>query len=194
MRIIAGEYKGRVLKTTTGPGFCPAMGKVREALFSMLEAHGVDWPEARVLDLFAGSGSLGFEALSRGAAFTCFVESAPYAAKVISANAELLDVAADRMTVVREEAFKALARRPAAPYSVIFIDPPYQMDVLGHTLRLLLRNRWVADYAVINAEVEVHRRFDPAAFDPLKAHPDISLLADRTYGQTRVILWNANPQ
>ncbi len=189
MRIIAGEYKGRVLKTTTGPGFRPAMGKVREALFSMLEAHGVEWPEARVLDLFAGSGSLGFEAVSRGAAFTCFVESAPYAAKVITANAELLDVEEGRMALVREEAFKALARRPAVPYSVVFIDPPYQMDVLGHTLRLLLRNRWVSEHAVINAEVEARRPFDPA-----KAHPDLTPLADRSYGQTRVILWNVNPQ
>lgn len=115
MRIIAGQYKGRSLKTTTGPGFRPAMGKVREALFSMLEARGVDWPEARVLDLFAGSGSLGFEALSRGAAKVGFVEAASYAVKVIEANAGLLDVERERIAVWREDALKLLSRRPEAP-------------------------------------------------------------------------------
>lgn len=187
MRIIAGAYRGRSLKTTVGPGFRPAMGKVREALFSMLEARGVDWPEARVLDLYAGSGSLGFEALSRGAAFACFVESAPYAAKVIAANTELLRVERERFDIRQEEAAKVLARRPALPFSVVFIDPPYTMDVLGHTLNALLKNYWVLPGAVINAEVEERLRFDPE-----KAHPRLEPLADRTYGQTRVILWNVN--
>lgn len=188
MRIISGVYKGRVLKTTTGPGFRPAMGKVREALFSMLEARGVDWPETRVLDLFAGSGSLGFEALSRGAAKVCFVESAPYAAKVIAANAALLGVTPDRMRLEENSVAKALARRPASPYSVVFIDPPYSMDVLGDTIKALLRQYWVLPGAVINAEVEARLRFDPQT-----VHPDLDLLADRSYGQTRVILWNVNP-
>lgn len=87
MRIIAGMYKGRALKSTTGPGFRPAMGAVREALFSMLESRDIIWEETRILDLFAGSGSLGFEALSRGAAHVCFVDAAAYAAKVITSNA-----------------------------------------------------------------------------------------------------------
>ena len=189
MRIIAGAYRGRTLKTTVGPGFRPAMGKVREALFSMLEARGVVWPEARVLDLYAGSGSLGFEALSRGAAHVCFVESAPYAAKIIAANAEMLGVEEGRYAIRREEAAKVLAKRPAEPFSVVFIDPPYSMDVIGHTLNALLKNYWAAPGAVINAEVEERLRFDPE-----KAHADLELLADRTYGQTRVILWNANRQ
>ncbi len=68
MKIIAGALKGRTLKTLTGPaGYRPAMGKVRESLFSLLEARGVIWAESIVLDLFAGSGSLAFEAVSRGA-------------------------------------------------------------------------------------------------------------------------------
>lgn len=67
MKIIAGALKGRTLKTVTGPGYRPAMGKVRESLFSLLEARGVVWAESIILDLFAGSGSLAFEAISRGA-------------------------------------------------------------------------------------------------------------------------------
>lgn len=161
------------------------MGKVREALFSMLEARGVDWPSARVLDLFAGSGSLGFEALSRGAAEVCFVESAPYAVKVIAANAEILGVEPGRAAVVREEAAKTLARRAAKAYDLVFIDPPYRLDVLGGTLTALVRQAWIAPGAIVNAEVEAKLPFDPET-----AHPSLALAADRAYGQTRVILWN----
>ena len=189
MRIISGTYKGRSLKTTTGPGFRPAMGKVREALFSMLEAKGVDWPEARVLDLFAGSGSLGFEALSRGAAQVGFVEAAAYAAKVIEANAELLGVERGRLSLWREDAIKLLGRKSEKPYDVVFIDPPYEMDVLGKVLISLMNNRWLGQGCLVNAEVEARRRFDPE-----KAHPLLELVADRTYGQTRVILWTTVPE
>jgi len=187
MRIIAGAYKGRTLKTTTGPGFRPAMGKVREALFSMLEARGIDWSVARVLDLFAGSGSLGFEALSRGAAHVCFVESAPYAARVIAANAELLGVEPSRVSLRREEAAKVLSRRAENAYDVVFIDPPYKVAVLGNILSALIKQAWALPGAVINAEVEAKQPFDPE-----NAHPALEPLADRTYGQTRVILWNMN--
>lgn len=187
MRIISGQYKGRSLKTTTGPGFRPAMGKVREALFSMIEARGVDWPGARVLDLFAGSGSLGFEALSRGAGQVCFVESAPYAVKIIAANARLLGVEPERIDIRQDEAAKTLARKPLKPYDLVFIDPPYRLDVLGRCLGALVKQGWARQGAVINAEVEAKLRFDPQS-----AHPALELLADRTYGQTRVILWNMN--
>ena len=162
------------------------MGKVREALFSMLEAKGVNWPEVRVLDLFAGSGSLGFEALSRGAAEVCFVESAPYAAKVIAANAEFLGVERERVSLRQEEAAKALAKRSAKDFQVVFIDPPYQLNVLGATLAALMKNQWVLPGAIVNAEVETRLPFAPE-----NAHPDLEPLADRTYGQTRVILWRA---
>lgn len=185
MRIISGAYRGRSLKTTTGPGFRPAMGIVREALFSMLEARGADWPESRVLDLFAGSGSLGFEALSRGAKKVCFVEKAPYAAKVIEANAELLGVEPHRISIERDEAAKVLARRQSQPFSVVFIDPPYEMQVLANTLKSLLANGWIASGSLINAEVEARQRLDPET-----VHPGLESLADRSYGQTRVLLWS----
>jgi 16S rRNA (guanine966-N2)-methyltransferase len=161
------------------------MGKVREALFSMLEARGVDWSSARVLDLFAGSGSLGFEALSRGAEHVAFVEMAPYAAKVIQDNAALLAVEASRFSLWREDARKLLGKRPERPFSVVFIDPPYALDALGHTLAALMKHGWVTPGGIINAEVEAHAPLSsgavPAALEPL---------ADRSYGQTRVMLWS----
>ncbi len=187
MRIIAGAYKGRSLKTTTGPGFRPAMGKVREALFSMLEARGIVWSETRVLDLFAGSGSLGFEALSRGAAHVCFVEAASYATGVIGKNAEMLEVEPERITIRQEPVGKALARRPVLGYSLVFIDPPYQLQVLASALQGLVKYQWLLPDAVVNAEVEAHTPFAPE-----KAHPSLTFLASRAYGQTRVILWGMN--
>lgn len=185
MRIISGAYRGRSLKTTTGPGFRPAMGKVKEALFSMLEARGADWPEAEVLDLFAGSGSLGFEALSRGARRVCFVESAPYAAKVIAANAEILGVEKNRISVEQEDASKLLARRPPQSFNVTFIDPPYEMQILENILKSLLKNEWAVTGGLINAEVEARQRIEPGTI-----HPSLELLADRAYGQTRVLVWS----
>lgn len=185
MRIIAGEYRGRALKTTTGPGYRPAMSKVRGALFSMLEARGVVWPEARVLDLFAGSGSLGFEALSRGAAQVTFVESFPRAAALIRENAQKLGVAEGRFQVLAEEVGKVLGKRPYGAYNVIFIDPPYGKNLMNPAIKTLLRNGWLAEYGILNAEIEGNLKFDPN-----KEHPDLEVVADRRYGQTRLVLWS----
>lgn len=184
MRIIAGTHRGRSLKTTTGPGFRPAMGKVREALFAMLEAKGVAWEKSRVLDLFAGSGSLGFEAISREASFTLFVESAANAAKVIYANAELLGIESDKFAVAKKEAGKVLGKPPVAPFDIVFIDPPYQLNALARTLNALIKNTWLTPNAIINAEIEERLKFSPE-----KAHEALQLLEDRSYGQTRVLLW-----
>ena len=88
MRIIAGALKGRRIRTTEGPGYRPATGRVRESVFSMLESLGVDWSACRAADIFAGSGALGIEALSRGAASVLFVELAARAAGLIRTNLE----------------------------------------------------------------------------------------------------------
>ena len=188
MRIIAGAWRGRLLKSTTGPGLRPAMGKVREALFSMIEARDGLGPETRVLDLFAGGGSLGFEAMSRGAGHVDFIENASYAVKIIRANAEALGLEADRCTVRQEDVLKALRKPAYAPYSLVFIDPPYQLSVLDTVLKALYENRYLAPNALINAEVEAHQPFDPSRV-PSGLVPE----ADRAYGQTRVLLWTVNP-
>lgn len=185
MRIIAGEYRGRTLKTTTGPGYRPAMGKVRGALFSMLEAKGVSWPEASVLDLFAGSGSLGFEALSRGARQVTFVESLPRAAALIRENAAKLGVAPERYQVLPEEAGKVLGRRPCAAFDVIFIDPPYGKNLMSPAIRAILKQGWLAGRGILNAEIEGGLKFNPEG-----EHPDLAVVADRRYGQTRLVLWS----
>ena len=184
MRIIAGDLKGRSLKTTSGPGYRPAMGKVRQALFSMLEARGVAWPETRVLDLFAGSGSLGFEALSRGARGVHFVESGARAAALIEENARRFGIDPEKFQVRRDEVRNVLGKRCPLPFDVVFVDPPYGRDLLSPSVNALLRGGWLAEGGILNAEIEGRLDFDAETF-----HPALSCVADRAYGQTRVVLW-----
>ncbi len=184
MRIISGSLKGRELKTTTGPGYRPAMSKVRAAIFSMLEARGVAWSSARVLDIFAGSGSLGLEALSRGAPFVYFVEMDKKAARLIRENAETFGLDAARYTVHAKDARSFLALREMEPFDVIFIDPPYRGHFLAASLTAVIRKNWLREGGVVNAEVE--RGID---LDPGTDFPPLECIADREYGQTRVVLW-----
>lgn len=184
MRIIAGEFRGRRLKTTEGPGYRPAMGKVRQAIFSMLEARGVLWRNARVLDLFAGSGSLGLEALSRGAAFACFVEKDKKAAALIEENAAAFGVETNRRLVRSQETRVFLGARDMEPFDVAFVDPPYRGNFLASAVTGMLRKEWLRPGGIINAEIEKDMPLDPE-----RAFPPLECVADRTYGQTRVVLW-----
>lgn len=184
MRIIAGAHGGRTLKTVEGPGYRPAMARVRESLFSMLESRGVVWHGLRVLDLFAGSGSLGFEALSRGAEEAWFIDNNPKAAECIRRNAATLGIAESRCTVLSEDISRIISRRARAAFDVIFIDPPYGQDRLLPTLRSVMRNGWLAEDGMLAAEVELALKLDAE-----KAHPDLEPVVDRTYGQTRIVVW-----
>jgi 16S rRNA (guanine966-N2)-methyltransferase len=123
MRVIAGDLGGRRIQAPSGRATRPTSDRVREALFSMLEDVG----EASVLDLFAGSGGLGIEALSRGAAEAVFVERDASALRALQANLASLNLAAPRARVRRSEALAALrsARRRQETYDLVFIDPPY---------------------------------------------------------------------
>lgn len=182
MRIIAGAYKGRELRTVTGPGYRPAMGKVREALFSMLEARGVVWGAVRVLDVFAGSGSLAFEALSRGAVEAVFMEQNSAAAACLRKNAERLGCA-ERCRIVTEDAVRALARRPQTPFEVVFVDPPYGQNLFAPALKNLLRQEWIAVNGWLGAELEPGLNPRPDATQGLNE------VTERRYGQTRILIW-----
>src|SRR5258707_6871086 len=124
LRIIAGEFKGRRLKAPTGRSVRPTADRVREAWFSILQQS---IPDARVLDLFAGSGALGFEALSRGAVSVDFVETSKASLAAIRDNATTLNVG-DRVTIHRSDALRFAERLQPAQYDVAFADPPYPTD------------------------------------------------------------------
>ncbi|MBU1230958.1 MAG: 16S rRNA (guanine(966)-N(2))-methyltransferase RsmD [Proteobacteria bacterium] len=183
MRIIAGTYGGRTIRTVEGPGYRPATANVRQAVFSMLEARGVDWAGARVLDLFAGSGSLGLEALSRGAACAWFVEKNPRAVDCLRATLRDLGVPAARFRVLQADLLKTLARPAQAAFDVLFVDPPYGLDLLPPALDKAVGGGWVAPGAFVLAEVEARAAFEAQV--PSQLIPQ----ADRLYGQTRILLW-----
>jgi 16S rRNA (guanine966-N2)-methyltransferase len=142
MRVIAGSLGGRRLKAPRGRLTRPTSDRVREALFAMLG----DVQGARVLDLFAGTGALGIEALSRGAERAVFVERDAAALAALSENLAALDIGADVAEVRRVEALAALrsARRAKETYDLLFIDPPYararrpEADRWGRELSTLL--------------------------------------------------------
>jgi 16S rRNA (guanine966-N2)-methyltransferase len=128
MRVIAGRLGGRRLKAPRGRATRPTSDRVREALFAMLG----DLQQASVLDLFAGTGALGIEALSRGAGRAVFVERDPGAVRALRANLAALELDAPEADVRRGDALAALqsARERAETYDLVFIDPPY-----GHARR-----------------------------------------------------------
>ena len=131
MRVIAGRYGGRRLRAPAGAATRPTGDRVREALFSILGARVAG---ARVLDLFAGSGALGLEALSRGAERATFVDSAPAAIAALRANVAALGAEGE---VVRADAMRWLRSASAAArqYDLVFLDPPYRRaEALGSGL------------------------------------------------------------
>lgn len=136
MRIIAGEYGGRLIQAPPGTATRPMLDRVREALFSTL---GGRFDGAAVLDLFAGTGCLGLECLSRGAAFARLVERDPKTVKLLRANVETL-AAGERARVIAADALSPGAwRDPAAEaYDYVFLDPPYPMVRDGPGRRRLL--------------------------------------------------------
>lgn len=121
MRVIAGTARGRRLQAVPGSGTRPITDRAKEALFSILQP---ELPGARLLDLFAGTGQVGIEALSRGAAACDFNELAPEALKVIQANLAATGLAGPEARLMRRDAFRLLDSPPARPYDLIFVAPP----------------------------------------------------------------------
>ena len=122
MRIVAGRWRGRKIEAPAGLAVRPTLDRVREAWMSILQK---DIPDARVVDLFAGSGALGLEALSRGAARVDFVEKSTASLRVLLANIAKLD-AGEAATVHRADALQFAEGAEAGAYDIAFADPPYE--------------------------------------------------------------------
>lgn len=164
MRVIAGKYRSRPLRSARGLDVRPTSDRMRETLFNVLTAGNPAALEGTVwLDLFAGTGAVGIEALSRGAKEVYFVESSVKAASVIRNNLESLGIA-DGFHLLHEElprAFWHMERRHVAA-DVVFIDPPYRMsNAYANTLRALAESSLVWAMSVVVAEHE--KKFDPGA-------------------------------
>ena len=146
LRIIGGQWRGRKLQFPAAADLRPTPDRVRETLFNWLQAIT---PGARCLDLFAGSGALGLEALSREAAGVVLVEKNPRVADQIRAH--LLTLGATDGEVVTADVIQFL-QRPATAFDVVFLDPPYRMDYLAQCCELLEQERWLSDDAYIYLE------------------------------------------
>ena len=182
MRLTGGEYSGRLLKVPAD-GTRPTQDKVRAAIFSSLAATV---PGARVLDLFAGTGALGLEAWSRGAAWIEWVESGKNALRVLRGNVAALGVPAEAGRVLAADVFRLLAAPCAGtPFDLALADPPYaEAQDKGWQAQLaaaLARNGWVRPGGVFVFETEGKA--------PPPTLPDWRLARDKTYGSTRVLIW-----
>lgn len=165
MRVIAGEFGGRVLRPPAGRNVRPTTDRVREAWFNILAPR---LPGATVLDLFAGSGALGLEALSRGAVSVEFVELLPASLEVLKGNVESLGVA-ERVRIRRADALRFAGRLDPGAYDVAVADPPYVTD---HAAQLLdiFRERPFAQILVLE-----HRAALTLAGDETRRYGDIAL-------------------
>ena len=164
MRIVAGAHRGRPIQAPKGAKTRPTTDRVREAVFNKL-AHA-PWAReldgARVIDLFAGSGALGLEAISRGAAFALFVETDPAARGAIRTNVEALQLYG--CTKLHRRDATDLGKKPekvGAPFDLAFLDPPYEKGLGETALERLVTGGWVADHAIAVLEESV--RADPKA-------------------------------
>ncbi len=147
LRIVAGKWRSRLMPVADEPGLRPTSERIRETLFNWLtpDIHGM-----RCLDLFAGTGALGFEALSRGAASVIFVENAPGAAKTLRVSIGTLD--AGDATVVQTEALTFLKSDIPQKFDLVFLDPPFADDLLKELCRLLAGSGCLAASARIYLE------------------------------------------
>ncbi len=190
MRIIAGRFRGKQLATPVDQRVRPTGDRVRESVFNIL-GHG-DFGRvgpalpigARVLDLFAGTGALGLEALSRGALNVAFVDDHPESRALIRRNIDALQ--ATGVTRIMRRDATDLGPIPAGnqaggPFDLVFLDPPYGRDLIAPALEGAMAGGWIAPGAVIIAEME------PSAVIPAIA--GIEPVQSRDYGETRVMFF-----
>ena len=176
MRIIAGEWRGRKLVAPKGEGTRPTADRTRETLFSMLTSRLGTFEGLSVADLFAGSGALGLEALSRGAAHCLFMEQERDALDAIRANLATLD-ARSRSTV---NAGSVMALGPAkAPHDLVLLDPPYGTGAGEVALDRLLRLGWIGPATLMALETAADETVDVKGLD---------VVADRRVGKAKLTL------
>jgi 16S rRNA (guanine966-N2)-methyltransferase len=179
MRIVAGEWRGRNLVAPAGPSTRPTADRTRETLFSMLASRLGSFDELRVADLYAGSGALGLEALSRGSAHVTFVETERAALKAIETNLAVLG-AKDRTKLL---AMSAASLPEGESFDLIFADPPYSSGSGTTVAAAVAKARWLADRGWMAIETQ--------RGDPVTAPDGWQIDAERDTGRARLTLLRA---
>ncbi|MFI5011869.1 MAG: 16S rRNA (guanine(966)-N(2))-methyltransferase RsmD [Hyphomicrobiales bacterium] len=152
MRIVGGRFRGRPISGPLSHAIRPTSDRLRETIFNILEhAHGDPVTGARALDLFAGTGAMGLEAMSRGASFCLFVDQGAEARSLMRASIEALGCGG-QTRIFRRDATKLGEARPLAPFSLVFCDPPYGRGLAPQALSSALAGGWLAQEATIVVE------------------------------------------
>jgi 16S rRNA (guanine966-N2)-methyltransferase len=181
MRIVGGQLKGRAIRAPEGRNTRPTSDRARESIFNVL-AHAAWAPPlegARVIDAFAGSGALGLEAMSRGAAFCLFVETDSSARGRIRDNIEAFQLFGS--TRIHRRSATDLGAKPAglgAAFDLVFMDPPYAYSLVPQALDQLVRGAWIVPEALVVAET--------SANEPAPAASGWETLDEREYGAARI--------
>lgn len=182
MRIIAGEHRGRRLEAPSERATRPTTDRMRESLMSSVASARGGFDGARVLDPFAGSGALSFEALSRGADLAYLMDSDRNAIAIMKRNAEALHYGMDRVRIVKGDSFKTLPS--SSGFDLVFLDPPYAVepDAVLSLLKRLIESGKIADEALIVYEHDVKRDveelFCEAGFIPVSQKSQASSVYD----------------
>lgn len=177
MRIVGGRLRGRAINAPKSSGIRPTADRLRESLFNILmHAHGDPITGARVLDLFAGTGALGLEALSRGAAHCTFIERDRAALAAIERNIAKLDAGA--RSEVRAGAVERAAA-PSAPFDLVLMDPPYGEGLAQAALDRAARDLWIAEGGWISIE---------KGPEPLQLPEGVAAEAERRFGKAHLLL------
>lgn len=179
MRIIGGRFRGRVLKGPTTSAIRPTSDRLRETLFNILD-HSYDDPirEANILDIFAGTGAVACEALSRGAHFALLIEENRAAQALISANLNTLSLT-DQAQILRRDARRLGPLTRDAKFGFAFLDPPYGQGLVTPVLESLHKNGWLEPGALVVIEESAETPLTlPASYKPVET---------RTYGETQLL-------
>jgi 16S rRNA (guanine966-N2)-methyltransferase len=170
LRIIGGEWRSRQINFYEAPGLRPTPARVRETLFNWLQ---YDIPGSHCLDLYAGSGALGFEAASRGAKSIVQVENNPDACRALKET--VVKLAATQIKIVQSDVFRYLSG-DAEPFDIVFLDPPFGLNLISQTCNWLEDKSWLSQQAKIYVEAESELKF----FDELPQN--WQLLKSKTAG------------
>ena len=183
MRIVGGRFRGRTLKGPSSQAVRPTSDRLRETIFNILTHGHEDAVEnARVIDLFAGTGALGLEAVSRGARFALFVDEGSEARALLRENVEALGLGG-LARIFRRDATKLGDAPTGEKFDLAFLDPPYGKGLAPRALRALIEGRWLTDGALCVIE--------EAADEEIALPAGVELLDRRTYGDTQIVIARA---
>ena len=187
MRVVGGRLRSRPIASPKSDAIRPTADRLRESLFNILvHAYGDPVDGARVLDLFAGTGALGIEAISRGAAFALFVDDGAEARALLRQNTESLGLGGTTR-IFRRDATKLGPAHPIAPFNLVFLDPPYGKGLAEQALASARDGGWLSDKALIVVEEAVASKFTaPEGFEELerRAYDDTEFVMLRVATKT----------